>query len=78
MLRRSLLFLLVAALGWAQDTRPYVLIVSIDGFRYDYATKHGAPNLIKLGDQGIRAEALMLVFPSSTFPNHLSGSYFLR
>ncbi len=72
MLRRSLLFLLAAAFAWAQDTRPYVLLISIDGFRYDYATKHGAPNLIKFGDQGIRAEALMPAFPSTTFPNHIS------
>lgn len=72
MLRRSLLLLLAAGLGWAQDTRPYVLLVSIDGFRHDYATKHGAANLIKFGDEGIRAEALMPIFPSSTFPDHLS------
>jgi alkaline phosphatase D len=72
MLRRSLLALAFAALSWAQDTRPYVLLISIDGFRYDYAAKHGAPNLTKFGEQGVRAEALIPQFPSTTFPNHLS------
>ena len=29
----------------AQQARHYVILVSLDGFRYDYAAKFGAPNL---------------------------------
>src|SRR5262245_18878055 len=58
-----------------QKSRPaesHVLIISIDGFRHDYATLHGAPNLESIGREGARAEGLIPVFPSVTFPNHLS------
>lgn len=73
MQRRIFLLLLAAsALLRAQNPRPHVLLISIDGFRYDYAAKHGAPNLIRLGQQGVRAEALIPQVPSKTFPNHLS------
>lgn len=73
MQRRIFLLLLAAsALLRAQTPRPHVLLISIDGFRYDYAAKHGAPNLTRLGEQGVRAEALIPQFPSTTFPNHYS------
>lgn len=56
----------------AEPPRPYVLLVSLDGFRYDYVDLYGAPNLKRLGAQGVRAKALIPVYPSSTFPNHYS------
>jgi len=49
----------------------YVVLVSLDGFRWDYAQKYGAANLIALGKQGVTAPQGMLPsFPSLTFPNH--------
>jgi alkaline phosphatase D len=71
--RRTLaaLLALAALTGCAsQRERPYVLLVSIDGFRHDYAALHGAPNLDRIAAEGVRAEALIPSFPSSTFPNH--------
>ena len=56
----------------AQVDKPYVLLISIDGYRYDYSEKYGATNLIELGKQGVRAKALLPEFPSLTFPNHYS------
>src|SRR5271156_7017188 len=54
-----------------QQTKPYVVLVSLDGFRYDYARKFGAKHLLKLGSQGAIAEQGMIpAFPSLTFPNH--------
>ena len=47
-----------------------LILVSIDGFRWDYAELHGAPNLLELGREGVRAEALIPSFPTKTFPNH--------
>ena len=77
------LFLLVLAVGLlfaqdrppvlnapSQDNKPYVLLVSFDSLRYDYAQKYGAPNLIAFGKKGIAARAMIPSFPSSTFPNH--------
>ncbi len=57
---------------------PYVLMVSFDGFRYDYDTKTETPNLDFLRDNGVKAESIQPVFPSKTFPNHYSlatGAY---
>lgn len=52
--------------------RPYVVMVSVDGFRHDYAARFEAPALAGLAEVGAVAEALLPCFPSSTFPNHYS------
>jgi len=49
-----------------------VLLVSLDGFRYDYAGLYGAPNLTRFGEQGVHAKGMIPAYPSSTFPNHYS------
>jgi predicted AlkP superfamily pyrophosphatase or phosphodiesterase len=49
----------------------YVVMVSLDGFRWDYAAKWGAPHLLAMAQDGASAPAGMLPsFPSLTFPNH--------
>jgi predicted AlkP superfamily pyrophosphatase or phosphodiesterase len=53
-----------------QQQKPYVILISIDGFRYDYAQKYGAKNLLGYAQQGVKADALIPSFPSLTFPNH--------
>jgi predicted AlkP superfamily pyrophosphatase or phosphodiesterase len=50
--------------------RPIVVLVSIDGFRWDYLDRFQAPNMRRLADAGVRAEGLIPQFPSKTFPNH--------
>ena len=60
---------------WA---RPYVLMVSFDGFRHDYTDRCDTPNFDRLENGGVSARSLIPVFPSLTFPNHYSiatGSY---
>lgn len=47
-----------------------VVLVSIDGWRWDYLDHLPAPTLRSLADRGIRAESLVPVFPVLTFPNH--------
>jgi alkaline phosphatase D len=54
----------------SQQDKPYVLLVSIDGFRYDYAQRDHATNLLALGKSGVTAKALIPSFPTTTFPNH--------
>ena len=56
----------------AQADKQYVLLISIDGYRYDYSEKYGAANLTALGNAGVRAKALLPDFPTLTFPNHYS------
>lgn len=54
------------------QSKPYVIMISTDGFRYDYAKKYNAENLLKLSNSGVRAEAMIPSYPSITFPNHWS------
>jgi predicted AlkP superfamily pyrophosphatase or phosphodiesterase len=56
----------------SQQQQPYVIMISIDGFRYDYAEKFNARNLLQLSDNGVRATAMQPSYPSLTFPNHYS------
>ena len=51
-------------------TVPPVILVSIDGFRYDYLEHTHCPNLRDLAASGTRAEWMIPVFPTKTFPNH--------
>ncbi len=51
---------------------PYVVLVSIDGFRYDYVDQFNPPNIKSFISKGSKAEALIPSFPSKTFPNHYS------
>lgn len=54
----------------AQRGKPYVVLVSSDGFRHDFAELHGAPTLARMAREGARAERMVPTFPSKTFPNH--------
>jgi predicted AlkP superfamily pyrophosphatase or phosphodiesterase len=52
------------------DVRPTVILVSFDGWRWDYHQRVPVPHLQRLMARGVRAEALIPSFPSKTFPNH--------
>ncbi len=52
-----------------QPAGPLILI-SIDGFRWDYLQKYEAPALRALAAGGVHATRLTPSFPSKTFPNH--------
>lgn len=57
------------------DLKPTVLLISIDGFRWDYFSRYGKaglPNLHALAARGVRAENMIASFPTKTFPNHYS------
>ena len=51
---------------------PYVVLISIDGFRWDYMDLYPTPALDRIATRGIRAERLIPVYPTLTFPNHYS------
>jgi predicted AlkP superfamily pyrophosphatase or phosphodiesterase len=73
---RLLLVLLSAVFVTAQpvpkitDLKPTVILVSIDGFRYDYLDRGNTPNLQSIAKRGVRAEWMTPSFPTKTFPNH--------
>ncbi len=64
----SLLFVFSSAAG----EKPYVLLISFDGFRWDYIDRGLSPNIEKLIGAGVSAVSLEPVFPPKTFPSHYS------
>ena len=67
----ALAFLLVACRPAAlPPERAILILISVDGFRWDYLDRYESPNLRQLAAGGIRAEGLIPQFPSKTFPNH--------
>jgi predicted AlkP superfamily pyrophosphatase or phosphodiesterase len=49
---------------------PILVLVSFDGWRWDYIDRQPAPNLKALAARGVRAEKMIPSFPVLTFPNH--------
>jgi predicted AlkP superfamily pyrophosphatase or phosphodiesterase len=47
----------------------YVIIVSLDGFRWDYPQMYNTPNLNRMASEGV-STAMLPSYPASTFPNH--------
>ncbi len=71
----SLLLLLVIPAGAQCDNpggKSTVILISIDGFRPDYLDHTSCPNLRELATSGTRAEWMIPIFPTKTFPNHYS------
>ncbi|MDR3774506.1 MAG: ectonucleotide pyrophosphatase/phosphodiesterase [Terracidiphilus sp.] len=51
----------------------YVVLVSLDGFRWDYAKRDAATHLLSLGRHGVWApDGMIPSYPSLTFPNHFT------
>lgn len=50
--------------------RPYLIIVSMDGFRWDYTDSVPTPSFDAIEKMGVKAESMQVSFPSKTFPNH--------
>jgi len=48
----------------------YVVVVSFDGYRWDYPELYDTPNFDDLALKGVKAEYLQSSFPTKTFPNH--------
>jgi predicted AlkP superfamily pyrophosphatase or phosphodiesterase len=65
-----LVAMLLCALHAQAQPRPLLIVISLDGFRWDYADRAPVPNLRSLIARGVRAKGLIPSFPSKTFPNH--------
>ena len=74
---KQLLIVILLSIVFSIEEK-YTLVISFDGFRYDYLSFVDTPNFDSFIDSGVYAESLIPVFPSLTFPNHYSiatGSY---
>ncbi|MCC5937881.1 MAG: alkaline phosphatase family protein [Lunatimonas sp.] len=65
-----LLFISQSVFAQSQDT--YVVLISLDGYRYDYTERFRPENIQRISKEGVTAEGLIPAFPSKTFPNHYS------
>jgi predicted AlkP superfamily pyrophosphatase or phosphodiesterase len=48
----------------------YVVLISMDGFRWDYNKLYNTPNINKLATDGVKADRMIPSFPTATFPSH--------
>ncbi len=68
--RAIVVFLALPVFLYSQQ--PYTILISFDGFRHDYMDRGITPNLWKIANNGVKASSLRPVYPSKTFPNHIS------
>jgi len=71
-IKKIILVFLFSSIFISAQSQPYVLLVSFDGFRWDYLNRDITPNIDTVISSGVRASSLRPIFPSKTFPNHLS------
>ena len=55
-----------------------LVLVSVDGFCWDYLDWPEAQSMKRMAEQGVRVNQLQAVYPSKTFPAHLSIATGLR
>jgi predicted AlkP superfamily pyrophosphatase or phosphodiesterase len=55
-----------------QMKKPYVVLICSDAFRWDYAEKYQAKNLLKYSATGVKAASMYPSFPASTHANHFT------
>jgi hypothetical protein len=70
--RLALALLLALGFGAAAGARPVVILLSFDGVRHDALDAGRLPAFERIAREGARAEALLPIFPSTTFPNHVA------
>ena len=65
--------LLLTAFSYSQTNKDtYVVLVSMDGFRWDYQKQFNLQNLKQIAKEGVHAKSMKPSYPSKTFPNHYS------
>lgn len=73
MRRVCCLWTLLVAVFWSANLFANTLVlVSIDGFRWDFLDRPEASNMSAIASGGTRVTKLRTVYPSKTFPAHLS------
>lgn len=66
------LFILVVSSTLTAQQKNYNILISFDGFRWDYPNRGITPNLEFIKNNGVKALSLKPCFPTKTFPNHYS------
>jgi predicted AlkP superfamily pyrophosphatase or phosphodiesterase len=68
------IILILFSSGFKSDRRKpfrnYVVLVSLDGFRWDYSRLYSTPEINNVATEGVKADRMIPSFPTNTFPNH--------
>lgn len=56
----------------SSESDPKLLLISIDGFMNEYLDRNETPHFDQFIASGVRAEHMIPVFPTKTFPNHFT------
>ncbi len=64
-----IVLLLALLLALPAAARRYTVVVSLDGYRWDYPQWYDTPFIDRMAQEGVKA-GLIPSFPSKTFPNH--------
>jgi len=67
-----LLILIIVSVNLTAQQKFYNILISFDGFRWDYPNRGITPNLDFIKQHGVHASSLKPCFPTKTFPNHYS------
>lgn len=68
-------FLISTFYLFAQHTKynqPYLIVISLDGFRWDYPEIYHLSHFDSIAQIGVKARSIQPCFPTVTFPNHYS------
>lgn len=77
--RFSLIFILYNSTFILSASLPLLLLVSFDGFRFDYPNIHGPlGNFSRLGQNGIHAHSMVSTFNTASLPNDYTYVYLFR
>ncbi len=66
----GLMAFIVSSCCKKEESRPYLVVLSMDAFRWDYPDSIPTPNLDLVAANGVKAVSLRPSYPSKTFPNH--------
>lgn len=67
----SFTLLLLTTFSHSQTNKDaYVVLVSMDGFRWDYGKQFNLSNLKQISKEGVHAKSMKPSYPTKTFPNH--------
>ncbi|EAZ80219.1 alkaline phosphatase family protein [Algoriphagus machipongonensis] len=75
-MKKSLFLIVILVIGchflsFSQEKKePVVILISLDGFRYDYVERFQPENISRFISSGTSAKSLIPSFPTKTFPNH--------
>ncbi|MBT6074469.1 MAG: alkaline phosphatase family protein, partial [Gammaproteobacteria bacterium] len=71
-LKSALLSITLISLGVCAEKESTVIIISMDGVRYDIAEKNDLEAFKRMDKSGVRAEYLRPVYQSTTYPAHVT------